>query len=60
MLKKGEYDKVLEFLDKHEASFGIVLEKRKMVVKVLYRRGDKLGAINELLSIIKHNYLQVD
>lgn len=59
LLAKGEYDKVLEFLNKHEASFGIILDKKKLVFKVLLRRGDRLGAMNELLSIIRHNYLNV-
>ena len=59
LLAKGEYDKVLAFLTQHEVSFGIILDKKKLVFKVLVRRGDRLGAMNELLSIIKHNYLNV-
>ncbi len=60
MLKKGEFDKVLEFLNKHEQSFGIILDKRKLVYQTLYRKGDKLGAINELIAILKNNYENID
>lgn len=59
-LKKGEYDKVLEFLNKHEKSFGMLLDKRKLIYKSLYNKGDKLGAINELISILKDNYNNID
>ena len=59
MLSKGEYDKVIEFLNKHEASFGMILDKRRLIFKTLLKKGDKLGAINELISIIKTNYDKV-
>jgi hypothetical protein len=59
MLSKGEYDKVIEFLNKHEASFGMILDKRRLVFKTLLKRGDKIGAINELIGIIKTNYENV-
>ena len=55
MLSKGEYDKVIAFLNQHEASFGMALDKKKLVVKALLKKGDKLSAVNELLSIIRHN-----
>lgn len=58
-LAKGEYDKVIEFLNLHEASFGIILDKRKLIFKALLKKGDKIGAINELISIIKNNYENV-
>jgi hypothetical protein len=59
LLAKGEYDKVLAFLSQHEASFGLIIEKNKLVFRILLKRGDILGAINELLSIIKANFLSV-
>ncbi len=59
MLSKGEYDKVIDFLNKHEASFGMILDKRRLIFKTLLKKGDKLGAINELVSIIKTNYEKV-
>lgn len=59
-LAKGEYDRVIEFLDKNEASFGMLIEKRKLKFKTLMRKGDKLGAVNELLTIIKSNYENVN
>jgi len=58
-LAKGEYDKVIEFLAAHEASFGIILDKRKLVFKALMKKGDKIAAINELIAIIKNNYENV-
>lgn len=60
MLGKGDYDNVIQFLHLNEASFGIILDKRKLVFKALLRKGDKLGAINELLAIIKTNYESVE
>lgn len=45
-LAKGEYERVIEFLDKNEASFGMLIEKRKLMVKTLMKKGDKLGAAN--------------
>ena len=59
MLKKGEYDKVLDFLNIHEASFGMKIEKNKLVYKTHLLKGDHLNAINELLSIVRQNYLNV-
>ena len=53
MLKKGEYDKVLGFLNLHEASFGMIIEKNKLVFKTHLLKGDRLSAINELLSIVR-------
>ena len=58
-LAKGEYERVIEFLDKNEASFGMLIEKRKLMVKTLMKKGDKLGAVNELIGIIKTNYENV-
>jgi hypothetical protein len=40
MLKKGEYDKVLDFLNIHEASFGMKIEKNKLVFKTHLLKGD--------------------
>jgi hypothetical protein len=59
LLAKGDYDKVLDFLNKNEASFGMILDKRKLVFKVLVKKGDNLSAINELVSIVKSNYENV-
>lgn len=60
MLAKGEYDKVIEFLNKNEASFGLIIEKKKLLFKTKLKKGDTLGAINELLGIIKFNYENVN
>ena len=38
----------------------MILDKKKLVFKALLRKGDTIGAINELLSILKHNYERVD
>jgi hypothetical protein len=46
-------------LNANEASFGIILDKRKLVFKALLKKGDKIAAINELLDIIKNNYENV-
>jgi hypothetical protein len=59
LLSKGDFDKVIDFLNKNEASFGMILEKRKLVFRALVKKGDKVGAINELISIIKANYENV-
>jgi hypothetical protein len=59
LLAKGDFDKVIDFLNKNEASFGMILEKRKLVFRALVKKGDKVGAINELISIIKANYENV-
>ena len=37
----------------------MILEKRKLVFRALVKKGDKVGAINELISIIKANYENV-
>ena len=58
-LAKGDYDKVIDFLNKNEASFGMILDKRKLVFKALVKKGDKLAALNELISIVKANYENV-
>jgi hypothetical protein len=60
MLSKGEYDKVLDFLSQNEASFAMTLDKQKLIFKTLIRKGDKLGALNELLSIVRHNFENVN
>ena len=46
-------------MNANEASFGIILDKRKLVYKALLKKGDKISAVNELLSIIKNNYESV-
>jgi hypothetical protein len=46
-------------LNANEASFGIILDKRKLVFKALLKKGDKISAINELIAIIKNNYENV-
>jgi hypothetical protein len=38
----------------------MLLDKRKLVYKTLYNKGDKLAAINELISIIKNNNNNID
>jgi hypothetical protein len=38
----------------------MILDKRNLVYKALYLKGDKIGAINELISIIKHNYENIE
>ena len=58
-LAKGDYDKVIDFLNKNEASFGMILDKRKLVFKALVKKGDRLAALNELISIVKANYENV-
>ncbi len=50
---------MIEFLNANEASFGIILDKRKLVFKALLKKGDKVAAINELIGIIKTNYENV-
>lgn len=56
MTRKGDYDKVLAFLSQHEASFGMIIEKKKLAFKVHLKKGDTLSAINELLGIVGTNY----
>jgi hypothetical protein len=46
-------------LNANEASFGIILDKRKLIFKAVLKKGDKIAAINELLAIIKNNYENV-
>ena len=60
LLFKGEYDKVLDFLAKHEASFGMIVDKKKLVFQTIYKKGDKVGAINALIDIVKSNYEQLE
>lgn len=36
------------------------LDKRKLVVKAFYKKNDMIGAINELLSIIRDNYRNIE
>jgi len=40
LLAKGEFEKVIEFLNKHEHSFGLLIEKRKLMFKTLMKKGD--------------------
>ena len=37
----------------------MLIEKRKLMVKTLMKKPDKLGAANELIGIIKTNYENV-
>ena len=37
----------------------MILDKKKLVFKALLKKGDILGAINEILAIIKFNYESV-
>lgn len=46
-------------MNANEASFGIILDKRKLVFKALLKKGDNISAINELIAIIKNNYENV-
>lgn len=59
-MAKGEYDKVIEFLNKHEQVFGLLIEKRKLMFKTFMKKGDMVGAVNELIAIIKTNYENVN
>lgn len=38
----------------------MIVEKRKLVYKLKYRKGDLVGAINELIAIIKDNYKNIE
>lgn len=58
-MAKGKYQRVLEYLEANEKSFGMILDKRRLVAKALYKSGDILGCINELLAIIRDNYRNV-
>ncbi len=59
-MAKGNYDKAIDYLSKNEKSFGIILDKRRLVVKALYKKGDTKGCINEILGIIRDNYRNVE
>ena len=59
-MAKGEYERVIEFLNKNEASFGLLIEKRKLLLKTFMKKGDKVAAVNELIGIIKTNYENVN
>lgn len=37
----------------------MLIDKRKLIFKTLLKKGDTLGAINELISILKGNYEKV-
>lgn len=50
---------MIAFLNQHEASFGMIIDKKKLVFKTLLKKEDTLGAINELLSILKFNFENV-
>lgn len=56
---KGDFDKVLEFLNTFQSSFGLIIDKKKLVFRTLLKMGDKLGAMNELLDMIRANYENV-
>eukprot|EP00347_Sterkiella_histriomuscorum_P023059 403336110 len=60
LLAKKQFDKALEYLNQHEQSFGMILDKRRLVYQLKYKQGDIIGVIQELISIIKHNYQHVD
>lgn len=36
MVAKGEYQKAIDFVNKNEKSFGMILDKRRLIVKALY------------------------
>jgi hypothetical protein len=59
LLAKGDFQKALDYLNTNEKFFGMILDKRKLVVKALYKSGDIAGCINELLGIIRDNYRNV-
>jgi hypothetical protein len=59
-LAKGEYDRVIAFIGQNEASFGLLIDKKKLMFKVYMKKGDKLSAVNELLGMIKTNYENVN
>jgi hypothetical protein len=40
MVAKGEFDKVPEFLNKFESSFGLIIDKKKLVFKTLLKKND--------------------
>ena len=52
---KGLYDKSLEYLHQNEQQFGMILDKRRLVCKLLKKKGDTNGLITELLGIVKDN-----
>ena len=54
-MAKGQYQKVIDYLNKNESAFGMILDKRKLVVKTHYQSGDIISCINELLAIIRDN-----
>jgi archaellum component FlaC len=56
---KGDFVKVLEFLHQFESSFGLVIDNKKLVIRTLLKKGDKLAAMNELVEMIRVNYENV-
>lgn len=58
--KKGDFAKAKEFLLANMGSFGMELEAKKLMMRITNMEGDKIGTINELINIIKHNYEQLD
>lgn len=57
LLAKGQYDKALEYITLHEKSFGMIMDQRKLVYLLKYQKQDKIATIQELIHIIKNNYL---
>lgn len=56
LVAKGQYDKALAYLEEHKGSFGMILDKHRMVTRILIKSGDVKGCIDHLIDVIKTNY----
>lgn len=59
-MAKGNYDKAIDYVNQHTKSFGLILDKRRLIVKALHKKQDYVGCINEILGIIRDNFNNVD
>lgn len=58
-LSKGNYQLAIDYVNQNDKSFPIILDKHRLIIKALYKKGDTVGCINELLTVIKNNFNNV-
>jgi hypothetical protein len=59
-IAEKEFDVIVEFLEKYKSLFPIELDRQRIIIEILFKKGDLFPCINQIISTIHHNYLNID
>lgn len=55
-MAKGNHQKAIDYVIQNEKSFSMKLDKHRLIIKALYKKGDLVACLNELLLTINNNF----